>query len=35
MIGICALWLLGAWLMDRRTKPQMTPITQITQIDPI
>ena len=32
MIGICALWLLGAWLMDRRTKPQMTPIPQI---DPI
>src|SRR5215218_3822972 len=29
MIGICALWLLGAWLMDRRTKPQMTQITQI------
>jgi high-affinity iron transporter len=22
MIGICALWLLGAWLIDRRNKPQ-------------
>jgi len=22
MIGICALWLLGAWLIDRRKKPQ-------------
>jgi high-affinity iron transporter len=34
MIGICALWLLGAWLMDRRGKAktegipsQVTPIT--------
>jgi high-affinity iron transporter len=33
MIGICALWLLGAWLMDRRAKrpesipSQITPIT--------
>ena len=33
MIGICALWLFGAWLMDRRTKSteripsQITPIT--------
>ena len=26
MIGICALWLLGAWLIDRR-KPQLTRIT--------
>ncbi|HKG60581.1 MAG TPA: FTR1 family protein [Pyrinomonadaceae bacterium] len=26
MIGICALWLLGAWLIDRR-KPQITRIT--------
>src|SRR5215467_6078597 len=33
MIGICCLWLLGAWLIDRRAKrteripPQITPIT--------
>jgi high-affinity iron transporter len=27
MIGICALWLLGAWLIDRRVKPQITRIT--------
>jgi high-affinity iron transporter len=28
MIGFCALWLLGAWLIDRRrSKPQITPIT--------
>jgi len=27
MIGICALWLLGAWLIDRRTKPEVTRIT--------
>jgi high-affinity iron transporter len=28
MIGICALWLLGAWLIDRRrSKPQITQIT--------
>src|SRR6185369_12028109 len=25
MIGICALWLLGAWLIDRRNKPEATP----------
>ena len=24
MIGICALWLLGAWLIDRRAKSQIT-----------
>jgi len=24
MIGICALWLLGAWLIDRRNKPDTT-----------
>ena len=24
MIGICALWLLGAWLIDRRNKPDAT-----------
>jgi high-affinity iron transporter len=24
MIGICALWLLGAWLIDRRTRPGVT-----------
>lgn len=27
MIGICALWLLGAWLIDRRKKPATTRIT--------
>ena len=27
MIGICALWLLGAWLIDRKTKPEITRIT--------
>ena len=27
MIGICALWLLGAWLIDRRSKPTITRIT--------
>lgn len=27
MIGICALWLLGAWLIDRRAKGQVTRIT--------
>jgi high-affinity iron transporter len=27
MIGICALWLLGAWLIDRRKKPETTPTT--------
>ena len=27
MIGICALWLLGAWLIDRRNKPDITQIT--------
>ena len=33
MIGICGLWLFGAWLMDRRSRrperisPQVTPIT--------
>jgi len=33
MIGICCLWLFGAWLIDRRSKrtehisPQITPIT--------
>ena len=27
MIGICALWLLGAWLIDRRSKPNVTRIT--------
>jgi high-affinity iron transporter len=27
MIGICALWLLGAWLIDRRNKPDATPTT--------
>jgi high-affinity iron transporter len=26
MIGICGLWLLGAWLIDRRAKPQITRI---------
>ncbi len=32
MIGICALWLLGAWLIDRRTKKSQNepPITRIT-----
>jgi len=35
MIGICALWVLGAWLIDRRAKttesisPQISPITQV------
>lgn len=35
MIGICALWLLGAWLLDKRSnatdpvQPQITPMTQI------
>jgi len=38
MISICGLWLLGAWLIDRRGKkteaphPQITPITQINSI---
>jgi len=36
MIGICALWLLGAWLIDRRkaetTHPQITQITQTNSI---
>ena len=27
MIGICALWLLGAWLIDRRNKPETTRTT--------
>ena len=27
MIGICALWLLGAWLIDRRSKSQTTQLT--------
>ena len=27
MIGICALWLLGAWLIDKRTKSQTMRIT--------
>src|ERR1051325_2833873 len=27
MIGICALWLLGAWLIDRRKNPQTTRTT--------
>lgn len=27
MIGVCALWLLGAWLIDRRVKPQIARIT--------
>jgi high-affinity iron transporter len=27
MIGICALWLLGAWLIDRRNKPEPTRTT--------
>ena len=29
MVGICALWLLGAWLMDRakNNNPQITPIS--------
>ena len=26
MIGFCGLWLLGAWLIDRRAKPQITQI---------
>ena len=36
MIGICALWLLGVWLIDRRAKrtesisPQITQITQVS-----
>ena len=38
MIGICALWLLGAWLIDRRknrtekVQPQITQITQTNSI---
>src|SRR5829696_912387 len=37
MIGICALWLFGAWLVDRRKKtehsrPQITPITQTDSV---
>jgi high-affinity iron transporter len=38
MIGICGLWLLCAWLIDRRpNKPEEIgpQITQMTQIDPI
>lgn len=27
MIGICALWLLGSWLIDRKAKSQITRIT--------
>jgi high-affinity iron transporter len=27
MIGFCALWLLGAWLIDRRAKPEIKRIT--------
>jgi high-affinity iron transporter len=38
MISICGLWLVGAWLIDRRTnktersQPQMTRITQINSV---
>ena len=32
MIAICALWLFGAWLMDRRTKNEERIPTQITPI---
>lgn len=35
MIGICALWLLGAWLIDRRTKNTGSISPQISQITPI
>src|SRR5215203_3308012 len=38
MIGICGLWLLGAWLIDRRankTEKVGSQITQMTQTDPI
>jgi hypothetical protein len=33
MIGICALWLLGAWLMDRRGKAKTESIP--SQVRPI
>jgi high-affinity iron transporter len=33
MIGICALWLLGAWLLDRRGNANEHVHPQITQID--
>ena len=32
MIGVCCLWLLGAWLIDRRTKRPEHISTQITPI---
>ena len=38
MIGICGLWLLGAWLIDRRAnkteniRPQISQITQTTSV---
>ena len=38
MIGICALWLLGAWLIDRRanksenSQPQISQITQMNSV---
>src|SRR5215203_4700111 len=32
MIGICGLWLLGAWLIDRRAKRTESISSQITQI---
>jgi high-affinity iron transporter len=38
MIGICGLWLLGAWLMDRRadrTKPAHPQMTQMTQTESV
>jgi high-affinity iron transporter len=37
MIGICGLWLLGAWLFDRHKQSERIPpqITQITQTDSI
>jgi high-affinity iron transporter len=41
MVGICALWLLGAWLIDRRanktrdTHPQISQITQTNSIQSV
>jgi high-affinity iron transporter len=35
MIGICALWLLGAWLIDRRTIKTEEIHPQITQIQSV
>jgi high-affinity iron transporter len=37
MIGICALWLLGAWLIDRRSndRPQIAQITQNNSIQSV